>query len=371
MIEMTNVKSSDRVLSVDILRGFNMFWLVGGTGVGLGVVRLCGGRVCEILEPQLDHAKWVGFTFYDFIFPLFVFVVGMSVVFSVTKVLEREGRMAAYRRIAQRTLLLFLLGVIYYGGMNVPLSEVRWLGVLQRLGLCYGITAILFCHLNVRGLVAVCIAILIAYWALLCFVPVPGATAVSWEVGENWPAYIDAHFLPGKKHEGTWDGNGLLSTLPAVSNCILGACAAMLLRVKSLTEQAKAIHCMTIGVVLILAGLLWSLHVPIIKLIWTPSYVLLSGGLSFLLLGVIHQVVDVWQMRRGTAPFLWIGANALTIYLARNFLDFNKLALRFVGGDIANLLGTDLAYLLTTLVSLALSLILVRYLYKNKIFLRV
>jgi predicted acyltransferase len=266
---------------------------------------------------------------------------------------------------------MYILGVFYYGGMNHVWGEIRWLGVLQRLALCYLFAGLLYCHLKVRGMIAVCAALLIGYWILLAFVPVPGATAVSWEKGENWATYIDAHFLPGTKHEGTWDAEGLLSTIPAVSSCLLGVFAAMLLANKTLTDQKKVLYFVGIGAALAAVGGVWGLGFPIIKMIWTSSYALLAGGLSFIALGVLYLLVDVWKLRAWAKPFIWIGANPLTIYLARNMFDFNKLADRFVGGSIQATLGPDWGYLARMIVSLGLSLLVVRFLYVKKIFLRV
>ncbi|MBX7255511.1 MAG: DUF5009 domain-containing protein [Candidatus Hydrogenedentes bacterium] len=361
----------DRVLSVDVLRGFDMFWLAGGTGLALGIVGLCGERAKALLLPQLDHAKWIGFTFYDFIFPLFVFVVGMSVVFSLGKLLERKGRTAAYKRIARRAVLMYMLGLVYYGGMGGGWSDIRLMGVLQRLAICYLITGLLFCHFGTRSLVAICVTILAGYWFLLSFVPAPGHETVSWEPDGTWTAFVDAHWLPGRKHEGTWDANGILGTISAVSTCLMGVFSAQLLIAGTLSAQKKAGYLIGGGLVVTVLGLLLGLQTPIIKMLWTPSYVLVSGGLSVFLLGVFHLIVDVWKIRWWTPPFLWIGANALTIYLARNFMDFNALADRFVGGGVAAMVGPDVGYLLRVVLSLAFSLAFVRYLYRKGIFLRV
>ncbi len=362
---------NDRILSVDVLRGFDMFWLAGGTGLALGIVGLCGESVKSVLLPQLDHAKWIGFTFYDFIFPLFVFVVGMSVVFSLGKLLERKGQLAAYKRIVRRAVLMYVLGLIYYGGMGSGWSDIRLMGVLQRLAICYLITGLLFCHLGTRSLVGICAGILVVYWFLLCFVPLPGHNAVSWESNETWTAYVDAHFLPGRKHDGDWDANGILGTISAVSSCLMGVFSAKLLIAKSLSPMKKAAYLVGGGAILTVLGLLLGLQTPIIKMIWTPSYVLLAGGLSVFLLGLFHLIVDVWKIRWWTPPFIWIGANALTIYLARNFMDFNALADRFVGGGLASITGPEVGYLLRVVLSLAFSLAFVRYLYRKGIFLRV
>jgi predicted acyltransferase len=361
----------DRVMSVDVLRGFDMFWLVGGTGFMMAVVRLCGEPLRGRLLPQFEHPKWMGFTFYDTIFPLFVFVVGMSVVFSLAKLLREKGKAAAYRRILRRAVLMFLLGLFYAGGMTNPISDIRWLGVLQRLALCYLFAGILFCHLSWRGLLAVCVAFLLGYWALLCFVPLPGHDAVMWTETDNWANYLDALFLPGRKHNGAWDPEGLLSTFPAVSTCLLGVLAAQFLLNESTAPSRKVLYLVGGGLLMAAAGALWGLQFPIIKKIWTSSYVLAAGGYSLTLLGLFYLVVDVWKIRWWTAPFIWIGMNPLTIYLVRNMVDFNKLALRFTGGSLSGSVSEDMAYFLQMTVSLALSILLVRFLYRKRIFLRV
>jgi predicted acyltransferase len=356
---------------VDALRGFDMFWLVGGTGLALAIVRLCGPGAREALLPQLDHREWAGCTFYDVIFPLFVFVVGMSVVFSLDRLKASDGIVAAYRRIARRSALLFVLGLIYYGGFRDPWPNIRLLGVLQRLALCYLATGILYCHCRPRTLLAVCIAILLGYWVLLSFVPVPGTGTTGVSEGVNWARYVDEHFLPGRKHEGTWDANGLLSTLPAISSCLIGALAAVLIKRESIPGGRKVICLVCGGAVMAAVGWLWDIQFPVIKKIWTSSYVMVTGGYCLVLLGLFYLVVDVWHCQKWARPLIWIGANPLLIYMARNIADFNKLADRFVGGGTTEALGPDVSYLLQMMVSLGLSVLLVRFLYHRGIFLRV
>ncbi len=366
----TQRRPSERVVSVDVLRGFDMLWLIGGTGVALAVGRLCPAPLRDVIVPQWEHADWEGFRFFDLIFPLFVFLVGMSLVFSLSKRLEREGRWSAYKRLLRRTVLLFLMGVFYYGGLRHRWPDIRLLGVLQRLALCYFAGGILFIHLKPKGLVAVCVILLLGYWALLSFVPVPGLGAASFDEGQNWANYIDKQWLPGHKHNGDWDPEGLLSTLPAIATCLLGVLAALLLGKESLTPSRKVLYLVGGGALMVIAGFLWGIQFPVIKKIWTSSYVLVAGGYSFVLLGVFYLIIDVWRIRRWTLPLLWIGANPLTIYMAKNILDFNQLAERFVGGDIKTFAGERVGYLLSTTVSLALTLAVVRFLYNRKIFLR-
>ena len=212
---------------------------------------------------------------------------------------------------------------------------------------------------------------MIGYWALLSFVPVPGVGAISFAPGKNWANYIDLHFLPGQKFDGGWDPEGLLSTLPAVATCMLGVLAAKLLKNQRASDLTK-VGCLIVGGLAALAlGYAWGLQFPIIKKIWTSSYVLVAGGYSFLLLGAFYLVIDVWKAHRWATPFVWIGTNAITLYLLHNMVDFPHLAARLANGDLHAALGDPLGNVLLTGVSLALTFALARFWYKHGVFLRV
>jgi predicted acyltransferase len=374
IIIMEKIKSDDRrIASVDVLRGFDMFWLVGGTGLAIAIVKLFGGSVQEILLPQLDHAEWIGFTFYDLIFPLFEFVMGMSVVFSLQKILKKEGKTAAYSRLIRRFILLYLLGFIYYGGFSQLWPDIRILGVLQRLAITYLLTGILFIHLELRGMVIVSACILIGYWILFSFIPVPDKGIISLTPDSNWAQYIDARFLPGKKNgpAGAWDVVGILGTIPATVSCVLGVFAAQVLQSKKMTDKQRLICLIGGGLALVVTGYLWGIQFPVIKKVWTSTYVLVSGGYSFMLMGIFYFLIDVRGYKKWTTLFVWIGVNPITIYMARNLIDFNGPSKRLVGGDIALVVGEQWAYVLATAVSLAFSLILLRFMYNRKIFIKV
>jgi predicted acyltransferase len=371
---MEKINPADkRILSVDVLRGFDMFWLVGGTGLALAIVKLFGGRVQEILLPQFDHCEWIGFTFYDLIFPLFEFVMGMSLVFSLQKILITEGRTAAYKRLLRRFALLFLLGIIYYGGFSNSWPEIRLLGVLQRLAITYLLTGVLFIHLDLKGMISVSAVILIGYWILLCFVPVPDKGAISLTPESNWAQYIDARFLPGKKNGpgGIWDIVGILGTVPTTVSCLFGVFAAKILLSKNLDDKRRLIYLIGGGLAMVASGYLWGMQFPIIKKVWTSTYVLVGGGYSLALMGIFYYLIDMKKYKKWTLMFVWIGVNPITIYMARNLIDFNGPAKRFVGGNIASMVGEQGAYFLATAVSLAFSLILLRFLYNRKIFIKV
>ena len=307
---------------------------------------------------------------------------------------------ARIKRIVVRALLLFALGVVFSGGLRNGWEQVRWLGVLQRIGICYAVTAILFCTLRTRALAAVCAAILIGYWGLLTFVPIrdinlqrepiaqleatTGASAqqlfdrtTTWvtgahDNGRNLAHHLDFQLLPGRKYDGHYDPEGLLSTLPGIASCLLGVFAGLLLQRRSHDREGQrrlVVQLAAGGGVALLLGWLWGLHLPINKQLWTPAYVLYAAGWSALLLALFYQVIEVWGYRRWAVPLIWIGMNPIAIYLARNFCDFNALAERLVGGPIKGAFG-PYGPLLVISTGIALSILFVWYLHRRRIFLR-
>ena len=369
-----------RLASVDALRGFSMIGILGLDGVARAIAEMAGrheplaGAGAAIYH-QFSHPTWEGFTFYDLIFPLFIFVTGVAIVLSLPRVVEEQGMARAQLRIFRRALLLFGLGILFYGGLSTPWPEVRLLGVLQRIALCYLFASLLFLHLGRRSLAFALVGLLVGYWALLTFVAVPDVGAPTYAEGMTLPNWIDRNYLPGRRWYGEWDPEGLLSTIPAVATCLLGVFAGMLLVDRRLTPQQKSTRLLVAGFALLMAGHLWGLQFPVIKNIWTSSFVLVAGGWSFLLLGVFHEVIDVWRRGAWATVLVWIGASPIVIYIAYNMLDFVALARRFVGGDIARLADEYLSQgagdLLACSTALAMAVALAAFLYSRKIFLRV
>src|SRR5437016_4864966 len=213
---------TQRLMSLDALRGFDMFWIVGAEDIVKALDKVSPSPAVHLLTEQLTHKDWEGVAFYDLIFPLFVFIVGVSLVFSLSKTIAQHGRAAAYKRVLTRGLLLYLLGLFYYGGFEKDVEQIRLLGVLQRIALAYLFTGLLFCRFRLRGLVVACVSLLVGYWALMTFVPVPGVGAGNFAEGKNLANYIDKEYLPFRKWDGDHDPEGLLSTLPAIGTCLLG-----------------------------------------------------------------------------------------------------------------------------------------------------
>jgi predicted acyltransferase len=379
-VEALPLPAPRRVASVDALRGFTMFWIIGGDGAAKALAEMLSGKgtilstAGNIIGEQFQHAEWEGLRFYDLIFPLFIFVTGVAIVFSLTRLIESESKSTAHWRVLRRSLLLFALGLVY-SGVSESWSDIRLLGVLNRIALCYLFTSLLFLNLRPPGLIVAFVAIVAGYWALMTFVPVSGIGVGSYAKDANLANWIDAQYLPGRKWNGAWDPEGLLSTLPAIATCLLGVFAGLLLKEPSLQPHQKTLWLIGAGAAMIALGVLWGLQFPIVKNIWTSSYVLVCGGLSALLLGVFHQVIDAWERRSWATIFIWIGASAITLYFINGIVGFQPLATQLVGGDVRSFVDSYLTpgagSFLEHAVGLLLAVALAGFLYRRKIFLRV
>ena len=302
----------------------------------------------------------------------------MSVVFSLGKLVKREGKKAAYKRLIRRFIILYLLGIIYYGGVNHGVENIRLLGVLQRLAFVYLFSGILFINIRTRGLIITFLGILIAYWAFLSFVPVPDVGKVTFAKGLNWANYIDKHYLPFRKWNGDWDPEGILSTFPAIATGLLGVFTSLLLLNKNIPEMKKVWYFIGGGAVMVILGYLWGLQFPIIKRIWTSSYVLVAGGYSAMLMGLFYLIVDVWKYQKWALPFIWIGMNPITIYMTVNIVDLWAFANRFVGLQKARIafnpelpLDQRIGIFMLASVFLFFVFYIVRFMFKRKIFIRI
>jgi len=361
----------ERILSIDVLRGFDMFWIIGGESLFAALFVLLGGPFEKYLEPQMKHTQWEGFTFYDLIFPLFVFIVGMSVLFSLKRFVENKDYAGAYKRILKRFVILFVLGLIYNGGVKHGFFEMRTMGVLQRLALTYLFTSILYLHFNIKSLIGIFIGILIGYWAFLTFVPVPGLGYATLEYGKNWVNWFDQNFLPLRMYKELSEPEGILSTIPAIASSLLGLFTSMFLMQESFDPKKKAYYFLGGGLVIVLLGYLWGVEFPIIKKLWTSSYVLVTGGYSIMLFGFFYLILDVYKWQKWSLPLVWIGMNPITIYMFYNLVRPKGIAERFVGDSEAFLIGEDWHKLFIFIVTIAINLFLLRFLYNKKIFIRI
>jgi predicted acyltransferase len=395
-----------RLMSLDALRGFDMFWILGGDAMMFALGAMSKAGPLWFFVGQFHHKDWAGFAFYDLIFPLFIFMSGVSIVFSLTRLQEQHGRAGAVKRVLRRGGLLFLLGLIYSGGVTTAWPDIRLLGVLQRIALAYLGAGLLFCFFKPRALAGITTALLLGYWALLTFVPIrdvqlernalPKQMGVAkptlaqahdfyertttwvtggYEPGRNLTNHLDFEYLPGRKYDLYWDPEGLLSTFPAIATCLLGAFAGLCLRRTDWTDQQKIARLVIGGAAALAIGWLWHLQFPVVKKIWTSSFVLVAAGYSLLLLAAFYWVIDVRRWRGWCRPFVWIGMNAVTLYVVSNLLQgYRRIAQRFVGGDVKaffdSTFTTGMGDLVIAVVGTALMLTLAWFLHRKQIFLR-
>lgn len=360
----------ERVLSIDALRGFDMFWIIGGSSVAQALSanddpNSWGSRFSE----QFEHVAWEGFRFYDLIFPLFIFLVGCVLPWSLSKYTASPKQV--YGRIIRRGVLLVLLGFLVNGVLQFDFANMRYAHVLQRIGIAYVFAAILYLHSSWRGQVAVTVGILLGYWALLAWVPAPGGVAGDYSMEGNLAGYIDRTYLPGiilDKYYGFGDNEGFLSTIPALATALLGLLAGTWLK-STAGPWRKVLGLAVAGVISLVVGYVWGWSFPVIKNLWTSSFVLVAGGWSLLLLAVFCAVVDVLGFHR--LAFFWvvIGMNAITIYVGQRFVNFYDIAEFFFGG-LAKLAGESSGLVLLVGI-LAVKWVLLFLLYRRRIFLRV
>lgn len=346
-----------------------MFWIIGADELAVEILKRGGWSFSPALQTQFEHVEWEGFRFYDLIFPLFLFLVGCVLPYSLEKYRDQPSQVTW--RVVRRTALLFLLGLIGNGLLKGDFDNLRIAGVLQRIGLCYGAAALIYLRTTERVRFGITAGILLGYWAILAWIPVPGGHAGDFSKEGNLGGYLDRHFLPGKildLYYGYGDNEGLLSTLPAIATALLGIYAGLWLKT-AVTPWRKVGGLVAAGLMCLAVGHAWGQWFPIIKNLWTSSFVLVAGGWSLLLLALFHAVIDVLEWRRWAWFWVIIGANAITIYIAQRFIDFDRIAQFFLGGLAKGVPPYGTVVLLTG--ALAAKWLFLWHLYRQRIFLRV
>ncbi len=378
---MENGKDTERLLSLDALRGFDMMWIISGEIVVHALAKASGDPISVWMSNQLHHTAWNGFTFYDMIFPLFIFISGISMPFSYSKKLENKSgselkiaKSTVYLTLIKRTILLILLGMVVNKVLQFNEFEcTRFASVLGRIALSCFFAALIFLNFKLRNQIAIFFSILIAYWLLMIFIPVPGVGAGILTPEGNLAGYIDRMFLPGKLHRVVYDPEGILSTIPAIATALLGVFTGQLLCLEptKLSKLQKGLIICSAGVTLLILGLIWGTFFPINKNMWTSSFVLFAGGWSLLLFSVFYLVIDVWGFRNWSIPFVWIGTNSILIYMASHgIVNFESTSVFFFSGMV-KLLPEVWQDVWTGVGILLIQLALLWFLYKKKWFLKI
>jgi len=362
--------ADQRLLSLDALRGFDMFWIIGGESIAQAAAQLTGWAWLVWLAGQLHHPEWHGFAFYDLIFPLFLFIAGVAMPFSFDKRLERgDSKRRLARHAIQRGLLLVLLGMIYNGLLDFDWTNMRYPSVLGRIGLAYLFAALVVLNTRLRGQLLWIVGILIGYWALLKFVPVPTFGAGDLSPGHTLTDFIDRSLVPGRLYHGDRDPEGLLGVVPAIATALAGAVTGRLLKNERLSGYVKTLIMVIAGLACLGLGWLWNLEFPINKNLWTSSFVLHCAGWSLLLLALFYLVIDVWRLRAWTLFFVVIGSNSILIYMAQQFVDFQHTTHFFFDGALKN--AGAYQPLLWAIAVVFVEWLLLLLFYKKRIFLRV
>lgn len=359
-----------RLLSIDAFRGLDMLFIMG---LGALIVNACalfpGGETCW-LATQMHHADWNGLRLMDTVFPVFLFIAGLSFPFSYAKQVSK-GRTSweIHRKIFVRCLLLIALGIVYNGFFDLKFPQ-RYASVLGRIGLAWMLAALLHIHLKTIPRAILAAVLLVGYWLLISLVQAPdvpaGADPLSQEGCLN--GYIDRILLPGRLHRGTFDPEGLLATIPATVTAMLGMFTGEFIRQPEVKKKTPWM--LGAAAVLLAAGLLWSLVFPINKKLWTSSFVLVVGGISLAVYAAIYYLVEVKGWQGWTFPLRVVGLNSITIYLLQQVVPMQEVTGFFLGGA-AGLLPGGWGAVLLSAGYLCLCWLVLYFLWRHKVFLKI
>src|SRR5579883_717561 len=372
-----------RLISLDELRGITIAFMI--------LVNNNGDE--RYAYWPLKHSLWNGWTPTDLVFPTFLFVAGVSLVFSSESRLAKGASKASLLLHAvRRSIILFALGLVVNGFPFFRWPTLRIYGVLQRFAVCLLIAAAIYLWTrgkrSVAALVTALVISLISYWIIMRWIPVPGYGLPTRDIpmldkDANWVAYLDRHIFPGRLYEGTRDPEGLLSNLPALGTAILGMLTAIWLRRTDKTTPQKFFGLWSAAFVCLLLGKLWGFWFPINKKLWTSSYVLFAAGWSLLGLAICYWLIEIKKWTRGwTSPWIIFGSNAITAYVFSELLAPTLWAFHFgaahksIGQVIyasifAKIPDPAFGALLYSLTFVAVCFLPVLVLYRKKIFIKI
>jgi len=359
-----------RIASIDALRGFDMFWITGGDAFFISLFTFFGTPFFLGIANQLEHPAWAGFHFYDLIMPLFLFIMGLSMPFSLTRRLERgDSKKQLYRHIFQRAIILYILGLVYNGLFDFNFETLRYTGVLHRIAITYLFAGLIVLNFRQRGQLLWTVGITFGYWLVLLLVPVPGFGAYNLSPEGNLAGYIDRLWLPGSFCCYQYgDNEGILTNFPAIASVLIGAMAGQRLkRQESRYEKMKFF--IISGIILISISIPWNLVFPVNKYLWTGSYLALTSGLSLLAIYLFYWLIDVKGYTRWAFPFKVIGMNCITIYLVTGIFDFGIIAKIFIHGFYTELGAFQFPFF--EFCVMLTKWLFVYFLYRQKIFLKV
>ena len=360
---------NDRLISLDAMRGFTIAAML--------LVNYPGSWK-HIYQP-LAHAKWNGLTPTDLIFPAFIFIVGVSIALSYTKLLEKgTSKKELYKKIAFRAIKIFAVGVLISLLPRFDFQNIRITGVLQRISVVFFACSFIYLNTSFRTQVWLGIMILVVYWLVMTLVPTPGIGEVRLDREANLAAWLDTMLLPESVWQGAWDPEGILGTFPSIVTGITGLLAGRVLLGKH-TPHEKSILLMVGGIAAVTAGYIWHLAFPVNKNLWSSSFVLVTSGIASLLLGAFYYIVDIRKYASGTMPGIIFGANAIAIYFLSEVISHLFYTLKF-GSASLNVqfmaalthagLASKLVSVLYAIIFVGINFLIASFLYRKRIFIR-
>lgn len=362
-------KQSNRLISLDALRGVTIAAMI--------MVNFPGNE--QYVYFTLQHSKWNGLSFTDTIAPVFLFVVGVSIVFAYTKRLnDGTPKGSMYRKIIFRSLKIFAVGMFLNLMPDFDFSNVRWTGTLHRIALVFMFCALIFLNTNWKQQAWIAAILLIGYWLALTLIPTPGVGKAMLEPGVNLVAWFDSKYLPGKMWQGTWDPESILSTITATVSGITGMLAGKLL-ISRKAPAEKVNYLMTAGLMSAIAGYFWGLIFPVNENLWTSSFVLVTSGLGALLLGALYFTVDISGHKKAVTWGVIFGVNAIAAYVLADVLALFFYRAEFAGLPLNELvvnqmvqggMQPELASWLYALFFVAINFVPAYILYRRKIFIK-
>lgn len=382
---MSKTITNGRLVSLDALRGFVMFWIMSGEHIVHALAKAAPIPVFVWMSSQLHHTEWEGITFYDMIFPIFLFVAGVSMPYSFDKKMNAAGvntpmelpskeKKKIYLSMLKRTCILIFLGFVVNGLLRFDgYEQTRFASVLGRIGLAWFFAGIIYLNFNLKKQVFWFIGILIGYYLAMKLIPVPDFGAGVLTKEGSLEGYIDRLFLPGRLHSKVYDPEGLFSTIPAVATALLGMFLGTFLKTKAnhFSTNKKILIMVASAIVLIGIGLLWNYDFPINKHLWSSSFVCFVGGCSILFFTFFYLIIDVLGFHKWAFPLILIGSNSILIYMAsEGLVNFGHTA-DFVFGGLIKFSPLVWQPVFITLSVTLIQLVLLYFLYKKKWFLKV
>ncbi len=377
-------EQKSRLLSLDTLRGFDMFWIIGGGALIEGLAKCFPVPWLQAFAEQMEHATWAGFHFEDLIFPLFMFISGVTIPIAILSKLEKGiSKKKVILKNTKRMLILILLGIIFNGILQNGFSNARYASVLGQIGISYFIASLIVIYArSVKTQLFWLGGLLVGYAIVQLLIPVPGIGSGILTPSGCINGYIDKLFLPGRlaygadaemiSGNGVFDALGILCIISATSITLMGYFAGRILLHDGTTPNKKLRILVAAGIGLIVLSLCISPFYPIIKKCWTTTYNLFSGGISFLLMGLFYLIIDVWGYKKWTLFFRVIGINSIFIYLVvvGNLLNVSSTTTSLIGW-IINPMSVNAGQLFLIIGNLTLAWLLLYFMYRKNILIKV